>query len=783
MANLRETSTWEAGIYQLETSDPVMGGENGIDNRAPRQLANRTLWLKNELARQIGLVNQSIANTNNAKADKAVQFTAGNGLTGGGDLSASRSIALGTPSKITANSTNVAVSNTHSHEIDKASTTVQGIVQLNDTLTSTATNQALTANQGKVLGDTKVNRAGDTMTGHLRVSYANDWVGFAANNPTESKNIYFDAQVNNVARGGLQLVSRGNGRYDAIIGITPTGTTTSDRRVGGLTISQDGLHAHAYGALHEYFVKTRDDQTINGSKSFSSSITIGSHNNWGRVTFPLSDNTNWVIETNPQYKTLGVGQPALRFNHNDGNARIFYDLLKSNKNEYIAYQSWVSDHFVAHDEVVNNLTSTDTNKPLSALQGKTLNEQKFDKAGGILTGGLYLHPSGLRSSADNDTGIDFPRDGVMRMITDGRERLIIEHGGTSLKTQDGIKLTLQNDKNLVVYDERNQPVFASNSVLSDIANKVNKAGDTMTGHLQLRYQNDWVGYSANNPTEGKNGYYDVAVNGITRGGMQVISRGGGRYDTIIGITPTGATTSDRRVGGLTVSQDGLHTHAYGHLHEYFVKTRDNQAINGIKTFGNETYFTSANAIRLKPTGSNRSVFWRFDGNTFYLLKTRAGDPDGTWDDARPIEWNVNTNQLWLRGNADTATRLATARNIALTGAVTGNVNFDGSGNVSLATTLNLADFANSKNENGYQKLPNGLILQWGSLREQSNGKQIVFPVAFPNSVLNVSLTLKVNSRDSDSAEAFGVHSVTNTGFAIFNWVVPSQGCYWFAIGY
>lgn len=36
--------------------------------------------------------------------------------------------------------------------------------------------------------------------------------------------------------------------------------------------------------------------------------------------------------------------------------------------------------------------------------------------------------------------------------------------------------------------------------------------------------------------------------------------------------------------------------------------------------------------------------------------------------------------------ASTAATLATARNIALTGAVTGNVNFDGSGNVSIATT-------------------------------------------------------------------------------------------------
>ena len=51
MANLTETNRWEAGIYQLETSDPVMGGPNGIDNRAPRELANRTLWLKTELAK------------------------------------------------------------------------------------------------------------------------------------------------------------------------------------------------------------------------------------------------------------------------------------------------------------------------------------------------------------------------------------------------------------------------------------------------------------------------------------------------------------------------------------------------------------------------------------------------------------------------------------------------------------------------------------------------------------------------------------------------------------
>ncbi|WP_198287931.1 tail fiber protein, partial [Escherichia coli] len=46
MGNLNETEKWEEKIYQLETSDPVLGGADGISNRAPRQLANRTKWLK-----------------------------------------------------------------------------------------------------------------------------------------------------------------------------------------------------------------------------------------------------------------------------------------------------------------------------------------------------------------------------------------------------------------------------------------------------------------------------------------------------------------------------------------------------------------------------------------------------------------------------------------------------------------------------------------------------------------------------------------------------------------
>lgn len=47
MAYLPETATWGPGIYQLEETDPVQGGPNGVDNAQGKEIANRLLYLKN----------------------------------------------------------------------------------------------------------------------------------------------------------------------------------------------------------------------------------------------------------------------------------------------------------------------------------------------------------------------------------------------------------------------------------------------------------------------------------------------------------------------------------------------------------------------------------------------------------------------------------------------------------------------------------------------------------------------------------------------------------------
>lgn len=52
MANIQESASWTDGIYQLETTDPVMGGPNGTSNTQAKQLANRTRWLKEQTENQ-----------------------------------------------------------------------------------------------------------------------------------------------------------------------------------------------------------------------------------------------------------------------------------------------------------------------------------------------------------------------------------------------------------------------------------------------------------------------------------------------------------------------------------------------------------------------------------------------------------------------------------------------------------------------------------------------------------------------------------------------------------
>jgi hypothetical protein len=86
--------------------------------------------------------------------------------------------------------------------------------------------------------------------------------------------------------------------------------------------------------------------------------------------------------------------------------------------------------------------------------------------------------------------------------------------------------------------------------------------------------------------------------------------------------------------------------------------------------------------------------------------------------------------------------------------------------------------------NGYQKLSNGLILQWGEYPGGAHQPTITFPIAFPNACHMVSTTgatdndsVAVNSK---STTQFVASQLDQAGATSTN---ATTGFYWFAIGY
>lgn len=169
--------------------------------------------------------------------------------------------------------------------------------------------------------------------------------------------------------------------------------------------------------------------------------------------------------------------------------------------------------------------------------------------------------------------------------------------------------------------------------------------------------------------------------------------------------------------------------------------------------------------------------------------------------------NLTAAKSGANSDITSLTGLTTALSVAQGG--TGTTTSTGTGNVVLSasptltgtpiaptaatntstTQIATTEFANpgaSLSANGYQKLPSGLIMQWGYQTNipADGGVDITYPIAFPNATGSVTATFTGSS--SDSSPDFGIHTrnVSKTGFRISNAdQYASHNAYWFAIGY
>lgn len=103
------------------------------------------------------------------------------------------------------------------------------------------------------------------------------------------------------------------------------------------------------------------------------------------------------------------------------------------------------------------------------------------------------------------------------------------------------------------------------------------------------------------------------------------------------------------------------------------------------------------------------------------------------------------------------------------------------GDVSVFRDIWVGDY--SRVDNGYSKLTNGLILQWGVLKDHIDGI-ITFPIAFPNSVLHLSGNIN-NSPDSWGGNLYFQRNSGSSSFraVVLNRPTKTYTVNWIALGY
>lgn len=102
----------------------------------------------------------------------------------------------------------------------------------------------------------------------------------------------------------------------------------------------------------------------------------------------------------------------------------------------------------------------------------------------------------------------------------------------------------------------------------------------------------------------------------------------------------------------------------------------------------------------------------------------------------------------------------------------------------------MASFTGSKSANGWQKLPGGLILQWGNAAPTSGSTNISFPIAFPQSPYYVSAGYRqANFPTAMQSIVVNDTTLSPTGCTVRNlqydgtsMAASASAFFWFAIG-
>lgn len=484
----------------------------------------------------------------------------------------------------------------------------------------------------------------------------------------------------------------------------------------------------------------------------------------------------------------GVSEYRLRFTQNVTDGSVVEITL--DESLIYASQAWVEENFIKRSEIVDNLTTNDATKPVSAKQAKVLQDNKLGKTENAVSATKL-------QTARKINNVDF--DGTKDITIADSTKLPLSGGKLTGKLIiDTPTLTTEDNQLLVKAAPGRQ---AQVKVENDLRGGFMQVSGSGRYGLWDATNAKWLLFSE---LDGINGSCNVnAVSATKLATIRSLSFSGDASGTM------GFDGSADVSTNLTLSNTGVVAGTYKSV-TVDVKGRisaGNDVITGLVTA------TTATGTANQAT-SNTNTFLNIaekigSATTTVGTSTQvtgAGTVSVTSDTTGKI---TITGAQSITGNAATATKLATPRTI-------NGVNFDGTTNISIPTAttsvsgtvqlnntltststsqaltaaqgkvLNdrfVNDFLSLKSENGYQKLPGGLIIQWG-LSTGVSSRTATFPIAFPNECLNISGSTYL---PLGNFQTCSFRDATNQNFGIqtgdVNNAAQPNPVKWIAIGY
>lgn len=116
----------------------------------------------------------------------------------------------------------------------------------------------------------------------------------------------------------------------------------------------------------------------------------------------------------------------------------------------------------------------------------------------------------------------------------------------------------------------------------------------------------------------------------------------------------------------------------------------------------------------------------------------------------------------------------------------GSYTTNGSGNINIITNISGSSKLSATSGNGWVKLSNGLIIQWGRVYDMGNGtsRTVTLPTPFTNSGYSVGGSGNYYQGRGDKRSSWGTDNYNNTWFTVFSRFEEDGGhiITWIAIG-